>query len=64
MRCARRDEEPIPGVQGQRRLAGDPHLDGPGDDVADLFTRMNVPAGFDTGRDLSEDLDDLAPRDR
>jgi hypothetical protein len=39
-------------------------LDLAGDDVADLFAGMGVPARRDPGRDLGADLDHLAARYR
>jgi hypothetical protein len=54
----------IAGVQRERWLSLDPHLDGTGEDVADLFARVHVPARLDAGRDLREHLHDLAAGNR
>jgi hypothetical protein len=40
------------------------HLHGPGEDVADLFARMLVPARLDAGRDLGQHLHDLPAGNR
>src|SRR5690349_6674208 len=64
VRRARRNQEPLAGVQRECVPAVDSHLDRPGDDVADLLAGMLMPPGLDAGRDLGERLDDLAAGDR
>ena len=64
MRRARRDQEPVAGVQGEGGLALDLHAHGPGDDVADLLAGVLMPARLDAGRDLGQHLDDLPAGDR
>src|SRR4030081_2946914 len=60
MRRPRGDEESVPCPQDDVRTALHHHLDLAGDDVADLFSRMNMPSGLDSRRDLRDHLHDLA----
>src|SRR5688572_18060756 len=50
MRSARRDQESISWAQYYGGTSLDPHLDLASDDVADLFSWMNVPSGLDSRR--------------
>src|SRR5919108_2088020 len=51
MRGPRGDQESIPWAQYYGGTSLYPHLDLACDDVADLFSRMNVPPGLDSRRD-------------
>src|SRR5256886_16265030 len=57
-------EEGVTGVQGEGGLPLDHHLHRPGEDVANLLTRMHVPARLDAGWDLGEHLHDLPSGNR
>ena len=60
MRGPRRDEESIPCVQYDVGTSLYHHLDLADDDVADLFSWMNVPSGLDSRRNQRLHLHDLA----
>src|SRR5688572_27994189 len=60
MRSPRRDQESIARVQYYGRTSLYPHLDLAFDDVADLFSWMNVPSGLDSRRNQRLDLHHLA----
>jgi hypothetical protein len=64
VRGARRDEERIAGVEVQWGLITNHHLHCAGEDVADLFTGVNMPPGLDSAWDFGQHDDDFAPRDR
>ena len=53
MRGPRGDQESIPRVQYYGSTSLYPHLDLACDDVADLFSRMNVPSGLDFPRGIN-----------
>ena len=58
------DEEAVAGVEEERGLVLDLHLYGAGDDVADFFAGMGVPARGDPDGNLGADLDHFAAGDR
>src|SRR5580765_1253050 len=64
MRGPRGDQESIPCVQYYSGTSLYPHLDLACDDVADLFSWMNVPSGLDSCRNQRLDLHHLAAWNR
>src|SRR5215475_8814036 len=64
MRGPRGDQESIPRVQYYGSTSLYPHLNLACDDVADLFSRMNVPSGLDSRRDQRLHLHHLATWNR
>src|SRR5467141_917139 len=64
MRSARRDEESVPCPQDDAGSSLHHHLDLAGHDIADLFSRMNMPSRLDAGRNLRDHLHDLATGNR
>ena len=64
MRSPRGDEESIPCAQYYSGTSLYHHLDLAGNDVANLFTWMNVPSGFDSRRNQRLHLHDLATWNR
>src|SRR4026208_2599940 len=64
MRRPRRNQESIPWPQHYGGTSLHPHLDLACDDVADLFSRMNVPPGLHSRRNQRFDLHHLAACNR